>query len=463
MQSSRSWVSYPPDYRAREMGVLAGWVQAGVSGAVVGPAGVGKSNLLGYLAHRPDAFQTYLPAGTEAPALIPVDLNNLPAADLGTFYRVILRAFYESRAQLEENLAAAVAGLYLDNKDKRDPFLSQSALRELLLAFRGQGRRVVLILDTFDRFIESAEPQMTDTLRGLRDSFKDTLSYIVDLGRDVVYLADRATLGDLYELLDTYVCHVQPMGPADADFLIANQTRHSQRRADRRTVERMVALSGGYPSILKSLCHWWLALKDGVDLGPAEDLLGSSTIRVRLERLWDSLTLAEQGTLSELAVTDEAWPVNGRSAAQSADQTQEALARLRVKGLVKESGAIGSELLAAYARSVAGDRAGTLWFEADTSEPYLGRRPLEGLSPLEHKLLRFLVGHPRARHTHSDLIDAVWPAEVSKEGVSNEALYQVVRGLRRKVEPDPSRPRFIINWRGTPEGGYQCFPEGRPV
>ena len=41
-------------------------------------------------------------------------------------------------------------------------------------------------------------------------------------------------------------------------------------------------------------------------------------------------------------------------------------------------------------------------------------------------------------------------------------MEQVVAGLRRKIEPDPSRPCYLVNWRGTPEGGYQCFPEGRP-
>jgi hypothetical protein len=48
-----------------------------------------------------------------------------------------------------------------------------------------------------------------------------------------------------------------------------------------------------------------------------------------------------------------------------------------------------------------------------------------------------------------------------KDGVTTEALYQVVRGLRRKIEPDVGRPRYITGWRGTPEGGYRCFPEGR--
>lgn len=41
-------------------------------------------------------------------------------------------------------------------------------------------------------------------------------------------------------------------------------------------------------------------------------------------------------------------------------------------------------------------------------------------------------------------------------------LYQVIFGLRKKIEPNLSKPSYLINWRAKPEGGYQFFPEGKP-
>ncbi len=61
MASSRSWKSYRPTYRAREMQTLADWIWAGQSGSVIGLAGAGKSNLLDFVCHRPKVFQSYLP------------------------------------------------------------------------------------------------------------------------------------------------------------------------------------------------------------------------------------------------------------------------------------------------------------------------------------------------------------------------------------------------------------------
>ena len=39
--SRRAWETYPQNYRAREMAILADWIRAGESGSVVGLAGVG--------------------------------------------------------------------------------------------------------------------------------------------------------------------------------------------------------------------------------------------------------------------------------------------------------------------------------------------------------------------------------------------------------------------------------------
>lgn len=85
MRLKRDWESYPATYRAGEMQTIANWIQAGESGSLVGLPGAGKSNLLGFLSHRPEALRQYLPTDFPKLALIHVDLNNLPTIDLSTF------------------------------------------------------------------------------------------------------------------------------------------------------------------------------------------------------------------------------------------------------------------------------------------------------------------------------------------------------------------------------------------
>ena len=107
MASKRDWKAYPATYRAREIKQLAGWIQAGESGSIIGLPGAGKSNLLGFLSHRPDVLEQYLPNTQSKLVLVWVDLNNMPDSDLATFFRVVLRSFYEARTRLaaiEESL-----------------------------------------------------------------------------------------------------------------------------------------------------------------------------------------------------------------------------------------------------------------------------------------------------------------------------------------------------------------------
>ena len=187
--SSHTWENYPSSYRAREIKTLANWIAAGESGSVVGLSGCGRSNLLGFLCHRSDVLQGYLPDQIAPVAIIPVDIYNLPANDLSSLYRTILHAFYWVRARFSPALQQIITDLYLENRAEQDPFLPQMALYDLLLEFLNQQTQVVLVLNRFDRFCQTATPQMLNTLRGLRDSFRDTLSYIVGMLQEVIYLA----------------------------------------------------------------------------------------------------------------------------------------------------------------------------------------------------------------------------------------------------------------------------------
>jgi len=75
------------------------------------------------------------------------------------------------------------------------------------------------------------------------------------------------------------------------------------------------------------------------------------------------------------------------------------------------------------------------------------------LTPTEYDLLRVLVQHAGKVLTHRHLLRQVW-------GTSYELeihLLQVnISNLRRKIEPDPSRPRYILTEAGV---GYRLWSE----
>ena len=90
---------------------------------------------------------------------------------------------------------------------------------DLLAAVELEQGRLVLILDQFDRFCQTASPELTMLLRALRDSFKETLSYLVGMRQAAMYMSEPEVLGELYQLLDTHVCWVGAMQQDDARLI----------------------------------------------------------------------------------------------------------------------------------------------------------------------------------------------------------------------------------------------------
>jgi hypothetical protein len=472
MPNNRLWAIYPASYRARELKILAGWIAAGESGTVVGLPGCGRSNLLGFVCHRPEVFRSYLPAEVRDVVLIPVDLNNLPANNLSTLYRVILRAFHRVSDQFEPSLQQTITTLFKENRVQADPFLPQSALQELLLLCQSHQIQVVLVLNHFDRFFQSATPPMVNTLRGLRDDFKDTLCYIADMPQEAAYLPDPGALGHLYELLDNYICWVGSMTESDARTLITRVTRTAPIPPSEAEISRMLALTGGFPALLRAVCFWWLGT---LPTPPPADwvnrLMRERSIDYRLRRIWEALTQEEQFVLSELqrlqtvALGEGGHNGFNRAVRNFVQSHQQLLNRLAEKGVCRQTETgwcLVGELLAAYVAGAKGRGRGRIWLDETSGDIYQGQTLLTGLTELERLVLAFLIKQPRLRHTKTDLIFSTWPDELRQQGVTDNSLYQVVLAIRRAIEPTPSQPVYLVTWRGKPEGGYQFFPEGRP-
>jgi two-component system KDP operon response regulator KdpE len=69
------------------------------------------------------------------------------------------------------------------------------------------------------------------------------------------------------------------------------------------------------------------------------------------------------------------------------------------------------------------------------------------LTPTEFELLRFLVAHANSILPHNRILQAVWGPDYGDEV---EYLRVFVNQLRKKIEPDPAHPRYIITepWLG---------------
>ena len=79
------------------------------------------------------------------------------------------------------------------------------------------------------------------------------------------------------------------------------------------------------------------------------------------------------------------------------------------------------------------------------------------LAPKEFEVLRHLIANIGKPVTHRRLLQIVWGPEYGEE---TENLRVVINQLRKKIEKDPSQPKFILT---EPWVGYRFQPPKGPT
>jgi hypothetical protein len=239
------WKTYPPDYREREVQHILAAVRAGECASVIGLSGAGKSNLIGFIANRPEVF-------THPNAL--VDCNRLRGKEPDELFRLIRRSLGDSTPSEDE----------FDTLD----FLIEKRLDE-------NDGSLALLLDRFE--ILANEHDVASNLRSLRDAYKYQLTFVT---------ATRRPLDPSSELAELFFGHTIWLGPLKTRDAHWSVNRYAQRAAldwDLGVAKRIKELTWGYPSLLRAACEAYAA---GANLELAE-LQNHPAIQRRVKEFWD--------------------------------------------------------------------------------------------------------------------------------------------------------------------------------
>ena len=120
-------------------------------------------------------------------------------------------------------------------------------------------------------------------------------------------------------------------------------------------------------------------------------------------------------------------------------------------------GELLARVRAALRRSPEASQEGTLIEDGDfsvdleTREVRVGGREIR-LSPKEFDLLVYFIRHSGKVLTHRNLLSAIWGGNSVEQ---TEYLRVFIRHLRKKIEPDPAKPCYILT---DPWVGYRFLP-----
>jgi two-component system KDP operon response regulator KdpE len=95
--------------------------------------------------------------------------------------------------------------------------------------------------------------------------------------------------------------------------------------------------------------------------------------------------------------------------------------------------------------------AGDFRVDLETREVLVAGKEVR-LSPKEFELLLFLMKNSGKVLTHRTLLASIWGGDYTDQ---TEYLRVFIRQLRKKIEPDPAKPRYILT---DPWVGYRFLP-----
>lgn len=205
-------------------------------------------------------------------------------------------------------------------------------------------------------------------------------------------LATRYPLDFNNELAELFFANTIWLGTLSRSDSLWNIDHFTKRRNvhwDDQTKDLLIQISLGYPSLLRGVCEAY----EDLNITDREKIIDHPAVRNRISEFWSS-----------------------------------------------------------HPSQIAYEKSGL------THHPLLNRyRPHEfdtnSLTAKENVLLNYFLDHPNEVCEKDQLVNAVWSEEeIFAEGIRDDSLAQLIRRLRKKIEPDPSTPQYI---RTVPGRGYQ--------
>lgn len=402
-------------------------ISGGESASIVGVSGVGKSNLFRHLLD-PAVQAHYLGTAAENTLLVRVNLDYLPTFDSRSAYSHILDA-------LEMSVAPTTLKQTIDDYHQAllatapgDLLLIQHHFRRALRAlFAAQpNRTVVFLFDQFDRLYTEADARLFANLRGLRESYKYQLCYLTFTRSPLPHLA--ASSGgreEFYELMQNNVLGLTPYTERDANAMLERIAKRTSTPLDNSIAKATYAQSGGHAGLHRAL---FLAQHN---VNHRQASTQHHVVQHECGELWNSLSLSERRLLHQLI----------KNPRTTIDDNESAF-NLSLKGIIC-GGKPFSPIFAAYV-----PQQPTPWVTGlVVDERQRGTALVQGervkLSPNEYKMLLHLYEHAGEVLSHDALISAVWGADQLPLYNDNN-LAALVRRIRKKIETDPSNPRYLF-------------------
>ena len=422
---------YPPETWQEQTKKVVEMLRAGKSVQVIAPPGVGKSNLLRLLAYNGKVREKHLGKDAGRFHFVYMDFSEVRERSLFEIIKFILislsyslgeRKFDEEQAVVNENLKEALEFadelIFFQSLKKSVDYLAK--VRNLYLVF---------MFDRFDDYIPNIDSRFFLDLRILNSRVAYNLVSVFGVTRPVEDSLETSIFDEFHELLVGNHVFLPVKDPPGLAFRFSYLEQVTGKNPDERAKKEIEKLTGGHGKLAR-LSYEAILSEEKID-DIEKLLLSRSQIKAALVELWEFLTAEEQIDLKGGSKNDF----------------------LEKTGL-QSNGKITIPLLKTFLISLPKEATSAkLVYDPERNEIRKGDEDItDKLTPSEFRLLRYLMQNASRVCEKDEIINQVWRDSKSQEGVTDQALDQIVYRLRKKIENDPDSPHLIQTVKGR---GYK--------
>lgn len=434
-------------YREKEAREIYRIIKSRDSALVIGSSGIGKSAFAQSLLNKEN--QEKILGGAAAKNLVSICVNTdeLPTLTSTEFYRLMLKRLTDcvEKARLPFKVIEQEKDIY---EQESELFLIEK-IKALIGLLQEATYQLFFVIDGLNLLAETLDPTFFKNLKSFRDLPRESFSFIF-LGKSkVTDPAQLEKISPITYLFSANIIYLQPLDEKETKLRVEELAKMRDAKFSEDQIHMINRVSGGYPSLIKATVQY---LSKDKKIGEKELislLLGDNSVVSRLYEIYASLSDDEQLTLNQT--------IDG--SAEHPDK--QILASLAEKGIIK-NGKTFSLIFADYVKRVKAkipaaasptiqlpqtaepNHTGIL-IDRQTRRVYHDGQELENLTKQEFRLLNFLYENPNKVCNRDEVAEAVWE---TSEGVSEEAIDQLVTRLRAKTEIDKSNPTHLITIRG---------------
>ena len=396
----------PTWFRAAETAYTLKRIEHNDSYLLVSLPGIGKTFFLRLLQHRLTKQKNIVP--------ILVDLNSIREVTTESVYQCMLDGVNETFSNI-----------------------AYTNFEEFSKASKNKRKQYVFLIDRFEKAVTTLPATFFDSLRAFIVDSDRHITFITSLSQELPVLRHHHDIDQFYTMVSPFTEYLRPFTSEESSYYITQKTEERNMRLTPDQITTLYKITGGHNRLIDAYIYYLTSVESKTFEKSLENAAHNESVLFQCQRILNILTDHQRQALSRLVVK-----------LKLSERDNVYLEQLKRFGVLNDHNEVFSLRLRDYILEQHAD----LFLDEVTGEVYKkGQRIDDYFTPNEYKFFRHMYEHQGRVIEREEIAEAVWGVK-QKQGVSDEAIDQLVSRLREKIELDKNNPKHLNTIRGR---GFQ--------